>query len=63
MPHDEAKTDQLAPSYFNGTYHSATVGATAMRGVRWSVALGQTVAIGERARQAAWAPGVKKGQL
>jgi hypothetical protein len=53
MPHDEDKADQLAPSYLNGTYHSATVGATAMRGVRRARALRQAVAIGRRAWQAA----------
>ena len=53
MPHDEAKTDQLAPSHLDGPHHRAALSPAALCGVRRSIALRQAVANGGRDRGAA----------
>ena len=50
MPHDEVEADKLASPHLDGPYHRSTVGAAPLCGVRRSVALGQAVANGGRAR-------------
>ena len=53
MPRDEAEADQLAPSHLDGPHHRTAIRAASLCGVRRSASLGQAVANGGRAGQAA----------
>jgi hypothetical protein len=48
LPHDEAKTDQLAPTHLAEPHHRAAFKTAPLSGVRWPSALGQAVAKGAR---------------
>ena len=53
MPRDQAAANQLASPHLAWPHHRAALSAAPLCGVRWSAALGQAVAIGRRASQAA----------
>ena len=58
MPRDQAEADQLAPSHLDGPHHRAAISTAPLCEVRRSIALGQAVATGRRAGQAAGAQGM-----
>jgi hypothetical protein len=53
MPCHQTEADQLASSHVAGPDNCTTVGTVALRGMRWSIALGQAVANVRCAGQAA----------
>src|SRR5262245_11927316 len=60
MPHDQVEADQLASSHVAGPNNRAAFSSPSLRRVWWSVALGQAVATGGRAWEAAWAARIEE---